>query len=169
MSDWFEFFWFVIALLYRKPAMFGLSFLDPKDLCLPNQFSRRSWQKRSISTYLMSKKKLGSFNDWFKAYFEPFICLSLHDMNIFWPASFSKFPWCFWKKFNDNWNNLRKTLRSYGNLRSLADLSGTNIGFHSNSRNWLFWVFMIDVKNQSINEQKCAVFVRCVNSILYKK
>ena len=128
-----------------------------------------TWQKRSVSTYLMSKKKLGSFNDWIKAYFQSFICLSLHDMNIFWPASFSKFPWCFWKKFSDNWNNLRKTLRSYGNLRSLADLSGANIGFHSNSRNWLFWVFMIDVKNQPINEQKCAVFVRCVYSILYKK
>ena len=53
ISDWFEFFWFVIALLlYRKSAILGLSFLDPKDLCLPNQFSRGSWQKRSVSTYL---------------------------------------------------------------------------------------------------------------------
>ena len=39
-------------MLYRKSAILGLSFLDPKDLCLPNQFSRGSWQKRSVSTYL---------------------------------------------------------------------------------------------------------------------
>ena len=46
-------FWFLIALLlYPKSTILGLSFLDPKDLCLPNQFSRGSWQKRSVSTYL---------------------------------------------------------------------------------------------------------------------
>ena len=46
-------FWFLIVLLlYPKSIIFGLSFLDPKDLCLPNQFSRGSWQKRSVSTYL---------------------------------------------------------------------------------------------------------------------
>ena len=32
--------WVVIALLYRKSAILGLYFLDSKDLCLPNQFSR---------------------------------------------------------------------------------------------------------------------------------
>ena len=46
-------FWFLIALLlYPKSTILGLSFLDPKDLCLPNQFSRGSLQKRSVSTYL---------------------------------------------------------------------------------------------------------------------
>ena len=36
-------FWFLIALLlYPKSTILGLSFLDPKDLCLPNQFSRGS-------------------------------------------------------------------------------------------------------------------------------
>ena len=46
-------FWFLIALLlYPKSTMLGLSFLDPNDLCLPNQFSRGSLQKRSVSTYL---------------------------------------------------------------------------------------------------------------------
>ena len=46
-------FWFLIALLlYPKSTILGLSFLDPKDLCLPNQFSRGSWQKHSVSTYL---------------------------------------------------------------------------------------------------------------------
>ena len=38
-----KFFWFLIALLlYPKSTILGLSFLDPKDLCLPNQFSRGS-------------------------------------------------------------------------------------------------------------------------------
>ena len=38
-----NFFWFLIALLlYPKSAVLGLSFLDPKDLCLQNQFSRGS-------------------------------------------------------------------------------------------------------------------------------
>ena len=48
-----DFFWFLIALLlYLKSAILGLSFLDPKDLCISNQFSRGSLQKRSVSTYL---------------------------------------------------------------------------------------------------------------------
>ena len=46
-------FWFLIALLlYPKSTILGLSFSIPKDLCLPNQFSRGSWQKHSVSTYL---------------------------------------------------------------------------------------------------------------------
>ena len=45
-------FWFIIALLlYPATAILGLSFLDPKDLCPPNQFSKGSWQKYSVSTY----------------------------------------------------------------------------------------------------------------------
>ena len=36
-------FWFLIALLlYLKSTILGLSSLDLKDLCLPNQFSRAS-------------------------------------------------------------------------------------------------------------------------------
>ena len=36
-------FWFIKALLlYPTTAILGLSFLDPKDLCLPNRFSRGS-------------------------------------------------------------------------------------------------------------------------------
>ena len=46
-------FWFLIALLlYPNSTILGLSFLSSKDLCLPNQFSTGSWQKRSVSTYL---------------------------------------------------------------------------------------------------------------------
>ena len=48
-----NFFWFLTALLfYPKSAILGLSFLDPEDLCLANQFSRGSWKKLSVSTYL---------------------------------------------------------------------------------------------------------------------
>ena len=56
-----KFFWFVIALFfYRKSTTLGLSFLDPKDLCLPNQVLEVFCQ---YILNLMSKKKLGSFND----------------------------------------------------------------------------------------------------------
>ena len=141
MSDWFEFFSFVIALLlYRKSAILGLSFLDPKGLCLPNQFSKALCQ---YILNLMSKKKLSSFNDWINAYFQSFICSPRRNMNIFWPASRSKFPWHFWTQFRQSWNNLRKTLRSQENLCLLTDLGGANIGFHSNLRDWLFRVFMM--------------------------
>ena len=53
LSDWSEIFWFLIAfLLYPKSVILGLSFLDPEELCLRNQFWRGSWQKLSVSTYL---------------------------------------------------------------------------------------------------------------------
>ena len=137
ISDWFECFWFVIALLlYWKSAILGLSFIDPEDLYLSNQFSKAFCQ---YILNLMSKKKLGSFNDWINTCFPSFICLLLHDrfdMNIFWPASLAKFPWRFWTKFSKSWNNLRKTLRRDENLWSLTDLIGASIGFHSNSRDW---------------------------------
>ena len=136
-------------MLYRKSAILGLSFLDPKDLCLPNQFSKALCQ---CVLNLMSKKKLGSFNDWINAYFQSFICLPPYDMNIFWPTSYSKFPWHFWTKFSQSWNNLRKTLRSHENLWSLTDLSGANIGFHANSRDWLSWVFMMSKINPWMNK-----------------
>ena len=124
-----------------------ISFLDPKDFCLPNLFSKAFCH---LILNLMSKKKLGSFNDWINAYFQSFICLLPHD--IFLPASLSKFPWRFWTGFSQSWNNLRKTLQSHENLWSLTDLSGANIGFHSNSRDWLFWVFMMSKIIQLMNK-----------------
>ena len=75
-------FWFLIALLlYLKSTILGLSFLDLKDLCLPNQFSKAFCQ---YILNLMSKKKLGNFNDLISNFFNPsYVC---HDMNIFWPV-----------------------------------------------------------------------------------
>ena len=145
-------FWFLMELLlqlYPKSAILRLSFLDPKDLCLPNQFSRRSSQKRSVSTYLawcQRRNWLASMIELTVIFNPSYIC---HDMNIFWPAH-------FWGEFSQSWKVLRKTLRSHENLWSLADLNGANIGFRSNSRHWLFWMFMMP-KNQPINEQKHAV------------
>ena len=100
---------------------------------------------------LMSKKKLGSFNDWIYAYFQSFICLP-HDMNIFWPVSFVMFPWRCWTEFSQSRKDLRKTLRSHANIWSVTDLSGVNIGFYSNSRDWLFWMFMMSKINQLMNK-----------------
>ena len=72
-------FWFLIALLlYPKSTTLGLSFLDPKDLCLPNQFSRASWQKCSASTYLtwcQRRNWVASLIEFNNAYFQSFICL----------------------------------------------------------------------------------------------
>ena len=49
---------------------------------------------------------------------------------------------------------LRKTLRIHENFQSLTDLSGGNIGFYSNSRDWLFWILMMSKINPLINESE---------------
>ena len=124
---------------------------------------------------LMSKKKLGSFNDlMINTYSQSFICLPIYglpiygfiDMNILWPASFVKFPWHYWIEFTQSWKDLTKTLRNHGNLQSLADLiNGANIGNHSNSRDWLFWMFIMTKMNPLMN--RSMLFWKRVNSILY--
>ena len=114
---------------------------------------------------MMSKKKLGSFNDSINDYFQSFIYVC-HDMKIFWPASFVKFPWYCWTEFIQSWKDLMKTLRSHGNLQSLTDLiNGANIGTHSNSRDWLFWMFMMSKINPLM--KKSVLLERYANSILY--
>ena len=95
LGDWFEIFWFLIALLlYPKSAILGLSFRDPKDLCLPNQFLRRSQQKRSVSAYLTCCQ----IKNWVSSMIELMLIFNpsyiWHDViNIFWASSFVKFPW----------------------------------------------------------------------------
>ena len=59
------------------------------------------------------------------------------NINIFCPVSFVKFPLHCSKEFSQTWKDLKKTLRSHENLRSFTDLSGANIGIHSNSRDCL--------------------------------
>ena len=87
---------------------------------------------------LISKKKLAHY--------------ARHDMNIFWLVSFVKVPWRYWTEFSQSWKVIRKTLRSHENLRSLNDLSGANTGFHSNSRDWLFWMFLMSKVNPLMNK-----------------
>ena len=87
-------FWFVILLLlYPKSAILGLTFHDSKDLYLPNQFSRGSRETRSFSTYwtwCQRRNCIASMMELMLTFNPSYVC---HDMNIFWPACFVKFPW----------------------------------------------------------------------------
>ena len=134
-------------IVISKIIILRLSFLDLKDLYLPNQFSRGSWQKRFVSTYLtwfQRRNWVASMIKLMHIFNPSYVC---HNMNIFWPASFVNFPWPCWAEFSQSWKDLRKTLRSHENRQSLTELSGTNIGIHSNSRYWLFWLFMMSKIN----------------------
>ena len=153
-------------LLDPKSAILGLSFLDSKDLCLPNQFSRGDLQKRSVSAYLtwcQRRNWVASMIELTLNFNPSYVC---HDMIIFMPESFVKFPWRYWAEFSQSWKDLRKILQSHENLQSLTNLSVANIGIHSNSRECLFWMFIMS-KNQSINKKEHVVLERCVKSILY--
>ena len=130
-------------MLYWQSAILGLSFLDPKDFCLPNQFSRGSWQKHSVSTYLtwcQRRNRVASMIKLTLIFNPSYVC---HDMNIFWPVSFVKFPRRYWTEFNQSW----KTLLSHEIFQSLIDLNGANVGFRSNSRDWVFRIFMMSKIN----------------------
>ena len=138
-------------MLYPKSAILGLSFLDPKDLCPPNQFSRGSLQKCSVSTYLtwyQRRNWVASLIELTLIFNPSYVC---HNMNIFWSASFVKFPWRCWTEFSQSGKEFRKTLWSHENLQSVTDISGANIGCHSNSRDWLFWMFMMSKINPLMN------------------
>ena len=86
-----------------------------------------------------------------------------HNMNIFWQASFAKFPWHCWTEFRQSWKDLRKTLQSHENIWSLTDLSGANIGIHSKSRDWLFWMFIMPKINPLMN--KSLLFWKDVKTV----
>ena len=141
-------FWFLVALLlYPKSNIPELFFLDPRDLCLPNQFSRGSWQKLSVSTYLIWCQRINwvaSMIWWLTLIFDPsYVCHDI-DINIIWPASFVKFHCHYWTEFSQSWKDVTKTLRCHGNLQLLTDLiNGANNVTHSSSRDWLFWMFMM--------------------------
>ena len=126
-------------LLHPKSAILGLPLLDPKDLCLPNQLSRRSWQKRSVSTYLTWRQR----RNWVASMVELALIFNpshvYYNMNIFWPSCFVTFPWHCWTELSQSLKDLRKPLQNHENLRSLTDLNGANIGFRSNSRDWRYF------------------------------
>ena len=53
-------FWFVIALLlYRESVILGLSFLDPKDLCLPNSFHVKDFSDDFSNDFSDVKEETG--------------------------------------------------------------------------------------------------------------
>ena len=135
-------------MLYPKSAIFGLSFLDAKDLWLPNQFLRGSLKNRFVSTYLTWCQR----RNWVAAmvFFNPsHVC---YDMNIFWSASFVTFPWRCWAEFSQSGKYLRKSFQSHEDIRWVTDLSGVYIGFYSNSRDWLFWMVMMSKTNQLMDK-----------------
>ena len=159
-------------MLYPKSAILGLSFLDPKDLCLPNQFSRGSLQKRSASTYLIWCQR----RDWVASMIEFTLIFNLsyvcHTIWTFLASIFCNVSLAFLNRIQP----IRKVLRSHENIWSMADISGVNIGFYSNSRDWLFWIFkitslirmfMMSKINPLVNKQKRTVLTRLVNMILY--
>ena len=152
IRDLFEMFLVTNSIIAIKSAILRLPILDTKDLCLPNQFSKASWQKLSVSTDLTGCQR----RNWVAS----MIGLTLifnpsyvwHDMNNIWPASFVKLPWRCRTNFIQSWKDLRKTLRSHENLQSLTDLSGANINIYSNSSDWLFWMSMMSKINLLMNK-----------------
>ena len=94
------------------------------------------------------------------------VCYNI-DMDIFspaQPASFVKFHWHYWREFSLSWKDLTKTLQSHGKLQSLTDLiHGANIDTHSNSRDWLFWMFIMSKINPLTN--KCVLFWKDVQTV----
>ena len=154
ISDWFEMFLISNSIIVISKVKHTWIIFPRSQRSLPTKppvFERiltKAFCQYII--HLMSKTKLSSFNHLINAYFQSFICVC-HDMNIFWPAPFVKFPWHCWTEFSQSWKDLRKTLQSHENLQSLTDLSGANIGIHSNSRDWLFWMFMMSKINPLMN------------------
>ena len=125
INDWFE-----IYLISNSISHTWIIFPRSKT-SLPTKPVFESILTKALCQYilnLMSKKN------------PSYVC---HDMNIFCPASFVKFPWRFWTEISQYWKDLKKTLQIHENLGSLTDLSGANVGFHSNSRDWICWVFMM--------------------------
>ena len=110
------------------------------DLCLLNQFSRGSLQKRSVSTYLTWRQR----RNWVAS----MIQLTL----IFNPSYVCLLIWTFSGQYLSQSKDLRKTSQNHENIWSVADLSSVKIGFYSNSRDKLFWMFMMSKINPLIHD-----------------
>ena len=100
---------------------------------------------------LMSKKKLGGFNDLINAYFQSLVCLPQYEhflANIFCKVSLTLLNRIqpILERLQEN---IKKTWKSLITDRSI---SGANIGIRSNSRDWLFWMFMMSKINPLMNK-----------------
>ena len=157
-----KFFWFLIALLlYPKSTILGLSFLNPKDLCLPNQFSKTFYQ---YILNLMSKKKLGSFNDWINAYFQSFICLPRYEH--FLASIFCKVCLALLNRIQPILERLKENIIKPWKP-SIIDRSKWCWHWFSFKFKRLVILNVHHVKSQSIHGQKGAALVTFVNSILH--
>ena len=166
ISDWFGMFLISnsIILLYLKSIILGLSFLDLRSLPTKPVFKRIL--TKALCQYilnLVSKKKLGSFNDLIiNTYFQSFICLPRYRYEHFLASIFCKVSLALLNRIQPILERLKENITKPWKP-SIIDRS--NIGIHSDSR--LVILNVHDVKNQSINEQVHAILERCVNSILY--
>ena len=118
-----NFFWFVIALLlYRKSAMLDLDYLSS---ILEIFAYHTSFQKRSVSTYLTWWQR----RNWVASMIELTLIFNLSYVcrPTIWTFSGQHLFQNFLEWFKEN-------ITKPWNLWSLTDLSGANIGFHSNSR-----------------------------------
>ena len=127
--------WFLIGLLLcPKSVILGFQyFFNPRDLCLPKEFLRGSWQKRSVSTYLTWFWK----RNWVASMIESIIIFNSSyfsdDMEIFWRTSSLTFPWNCSTEFSQSRKYFRKKLRNHKSLRLLTEVNGAIIGFRSSS------------------------------------
>ena len=117
-------------MLYEKSVILGLSFLDSKDPCLPNQFSRGHLQKRSVSRYLTwchRRNWVASMIE-LKLIFNPSYVYrstisTFSGQNLFQSLlSFSEQNSAQKSRSSEqkSWKNLRKTLGNHENLWSLT-------------------------------------------------
>ena len=156
-------------MLYRKSAIIGLSFLDSKDFCLSNQFSRAPWQKHSVSIYLTRCQKkfcLASMIELKLIYNTSYICRSTIYEHFLARIS-SKVSLAFLKRIQPILEELQENItKSWKPL--IIDRSKWCYYRFSFKFKRLIILSAHSVKNQPINEQKCTVLARCnVKNILY--
>ena len=141
-------FWFLIALLLYLKSQPYLDYLSSILRSSPTKPVFKRILTKVFCQYilnLMSKKKLGSFNDLINnTYFQSFICLPIYGLPRYQYEHFLASITCkvsleLLNRIQPILERLNENIRSHGNLQSLADLiNGANIDTHSNSRDWLF-------------------------------
>ena len=153
--NWFEIFWSIIALSFYPKSDIYLNIFPHSWRFLPTKPVFESISTKSTkASYqyifnLMSKKKWVASMLELTFIINPSYVCSRYEH--FLASLFCKISLACWTEFSQSWKDLGTTLQSHENLRSLINLSGANIGFHSNSRDWL--VFMMSNINLLINKK----------------
>ena len=115
---------------------------------------------------LMSKKKLGIFNDLINAYFKSFICLPRYRYEHFLASIFCKVSLALLNEIQPILERLNENITKPGKP-SITERSKWCWHWYSFKFKSLGILNVLDVKSQSINEQERAILEGCVNSILY--